>query len=197
MAQVYKVTVSVNTPRAGNIENVMHYDAPDPSSTDQPWEVANDIANAWYGANATLYEANIGVNCTVTAIRAERIYPTGGPTAVKVVNEAGGGAVEMWNSSECINCQLITDVPPYHEGHQFIGALPHGSIENNEVQPGILATIVAYLTALVLPLVGTLPGLPSYHIGIWNRKTHTLEKVIHTQVAPKPTALNKRLGPYL
>lgn len=198
MTQIYKLTVHVQVPRAGVVLNVQHFDAPDPSGSDDiPWEVANDMVTSWLLVNKTNYLALLGNDVSLAAVSAQRIYPTGGPTATKVVNTMGASDSAMGNSATCVNCELITDVSPYVPGHQYIGGNYAGALNDNFWDITFLGFVTDYLISLVLPLVGTLPGLPTYHIGIWNRKTHVLEKVKHTQIAPKPTALNKRFGPYL
>jgi hypothetical protein len=193
---IYQLTVSVDVPRAGVIQNVMHYKSPDDSAANS-YEAANDIVTSWVTANQSLYLACLADDCLLVAVSARRIYPVGGPTAVTVSNLTGAHADSIADSAIAANCQLIVDTAPFKGGHLYFGGIPFSSIVSNAIDIGFRTLLTLFMNSQVLPLIGTLPGLPSYQFGIWNRKDHVLQEVVAHQVANKPTALNKRMGPYI
>lgn len=193
---VYQLSVNVNVPRSGVISNIMHYEAPEDGAAN-PWETAKDIADGWAAANQAQYLAALADDCHLVAITCRRIYALGGPTYVKVTNTAGGHADSISDSAIAANCQLIVDAAPFKSGHQYFGGIPFSAIVSNVIETAFRTILLTYLTNLILPIIGTLPGLPSYQFGIWDRKTHNLQPVVGVQVANKPTSLNKRLGPYI
>lgn len=193
---IFQLTFLTEVPRAGTALNVTHW-APDVADDDKPFEQALDLATKASALVKTDWAILLGSDCSYLGTTCKRIYPLGGPTAVYPDIAPGGEDDPISDSGVCVNCELIVDADPYESGHLYFPGVPGTKLISNQWNELWLEQLQALLALLVLPLVTTFPGTTNYKMGVWNRKTHTLEPIVATQTKPKPTSLNKRMKPYL
>lgn len=196
--ELFEVTVSGKL--GGQfVQNIVHYVVNNSSSTGA-YETAVDLLNGLneIGNFIELFTDVCPADYTMTSVRARRIGPTGGPTAILLqavlVADTGQRSGQISVSSSAPLLLLLTTNRPNRLGRIFIPGVSETDVANNVLASGLVTALQAlgdeYRVGSVLPGSGD-----SYNGVVFRRALAVGDSLAATRVSQTVGTQRRRQKP--
>lgn len=171
-------------------------------SGDNPFKVANDLLEEWNtpGNVLELFLDCVSESYSMLSARCRRILPTGGPAQIYLAASLsatdGTRAPSIATSSLAALFIWLTTTRPTKTGRTFLPALSETDVNNNVLQPGLLAAMTLF--GDMYRDGGTISSSGDQWTGaIYRRALNASDDVTNYRVSPVVGNQRRRLRPYL
>lgn len=177
-----------------------HFNVVDPAISD-PWLLAEQLRQELEGSGASAglfapLQAALANDCEIQSLRVRQIYPTPGPTNVKVygVGDYPGGFGGDVESNSVAGCSIwVTGAQLGLSGRTFWPGVSNDAISNGRFTAPYVVAIRDVIDYLKANIVGT---SETWRMELRTRIGNIYNDVVEGYLSPTPGTMKRRVQPY-
>jgi hypothetical protein len=189
----YALNTWLHNGRGNFFQNVFHYSVDD-SALNDPFKSARDLCDAWATGLKAKYLAMFGMDVRLDFLSARKVSTGGGPSATKIMGDAGAQLVESISTALAADIVWIVNAATHRFARSFIGGFSIDSILQDVWTPAFSGEVALFIAEMLKPLA---VGATNAIFGLFSRKTQNFSPATDGQLRLKPTGMNKRTTPII
>lgn len=190
---VYALNTWAHNARGNFFQNVFHYQVDD-SALNDPFKSARDLTEAWASFLKTSYLKCLGADCILDFLSARKVGGGGGPSATKIMGDAGTAGLESATTSMAADICWIVNAATHRFARSFIGGIPADAILSDVWSVVFAGNVALFIAEMLKPLV---VAATNATFGLFSRKTQQFAPATDGVLRLKPTGMNRRTVPII
>lgn len=199
MAKIYSLVVTgVNSGQF--VQNVLHYQSSETGSFDA-YDWASDLIDSWIVAHQGLFLLMLASDYHLLSYRARRVSSPGGPTVIKLANDAGAHAGTTDTAGASVESAFPVVVAGKNvTGKFYVPGVPGGTFVENQLDNSYSTVVHNFAQSLLTPLTGSTTS-STYDFGVYRRPKSSpptpeaFTVATHTYTATHPVNIKRRNVP--
>jgi len=193
MDGIYEVVLGGVNARGLYGENVSHWQITGTSGTD-PYATAQALLIGFVANVANPLLSLLSTECTLNILHAKRVDGTGGPTAFNPFAGTGADLGDMQTMAAAIDVAFYPGGALNRAGHWFLWGFRAAKVIADVIDPTYLGNVLTFFATTASGF--TIGGSGVARMVTYTKKTKTGTPILHVDVRPKLTGMNKRTLPF-